>query len=235
MKNKRSAGPRMLGRLLFLSCLILCQLTEVVSSEHDDVTRLTKSVKSTKSPTVAKSIKKGSTTTGPPTVNGDCLNSPDYKYDNEGHNCQWVGNKENRRKSICLEPEVRDNCPQTCGICCDDSSTYKFQHQSGQMKFCRWLGKDKSRQDEYCSSYSNGEKVKNMCPLACNLCKEFIPLVTLSPTTSKSESQTSEPTTTEVLSKPPAPGPTISSTKEPTPVPTAKPTLKAPSKPGSRL
>jgi hypothetical protein len=105
-----------------------------------------------------------------------CLNSPTYRYDHDdqGHGCQWIRNKEDRRISLCQESEVREECPQTCGICCENNPDYKFQNKLGEMKSCKWLGKNEVRQDKYCDTYNNKNMVKDMCPLACDFCQSEV-------------------------------------------------------------
>ena len=103
-----------------------------------------------------------------------CLNSLTYDYDGQGHGCQWIRNKEDRRISLCQESEVREECPQTCGICCENNPDYEFQNNLGEMKSCKWLGKKEARQDKYCDTYNNKNMVKDMCPLACDFCQSDV-------------------------------------------------------------
>ena len=134
------------------------------------------------------------------------MNSPDYDYDGKDHGCQWIRNKEDRI-SLCQESEVREECPQTCGICCENNPEYKFQNKLGEMKSCKWLGKNQDRQDYYCDTYNNKNMVKDMCPLACDFCQSDIEV-------SKEPTPSPTPLTTQV-SKAPTPSPT--STPLPTP------------------
>jgi hypothetical protein len=109
-----------------------------------------------------------------------CLNNPDYVYDDEGHGCQWIRNEESRRTSLCLETEVRTQCPQTCGICCENNPEYEFFNSKGVAKHCTWLDKTElRRQLKFCDTFNNEEMVRNMCPLACDFCQELVPVTTI--------------------------------------------------------
>ena len=110
------------------------------------------------------------------TYNRACLNSVTYDYDGKDHGCNWIRNEDVRRITLCQESEVREECPQTCGICCEDNPDYEFETNLGKMKSCEWLlgGKKKDRQDKYCDTYNNKEMVKDMCPLACDFCQSEI-------------------------------------------------------------
>ena len=119
---------------------------------------------------------------GIPSLFAACLNSPDYDYDGQGHGCQWIRNKEERRVDLCQETEVRSQCPQTCGICCENNPDYKFENNLKEMKSCFWLGQQENRQQKYCDTHNNGEMVRNMCPLACDFCQDKVLVPSPSPT-----------------------------------------------------
>jgi len=50
-----------------------------------------------------------------------CLNSRtfSYFYENKQRQCANVRLKEGRRQEMCQFEDVRENCPQSCGICCE--------------------------------------------------------------------------------------------------------------------
>lgn len=58
---------------------------------------------------------------------------------------------------------------------CEDSQEYTFGSYNSTEKnttitrTCSWLV-DVERKDEWCDEIANGEKVGEMCPLACNNC-----------------------------------------------------------------
>ena len=54
-----------------------------------------------------------------------CINNASYERGN-GKKCDWIGKTEKRRKRLCAKDVVREGCPQTCGLCCLDSPTFKF-------------------------------------------------------------------------------------------------------------
>jgi len=50
-----------------------------------------------------------------------CLNSQTFSYyfDNLQRQCKDVRLKEDRRNAMCQIEVVRENCPQSCGECCE--------------------------------------------------------------------------------------------------------------------
>ena len=105
---------------------------------------------------------------------GSCLNNPDFEI-SLGRGCQWIRNKEERRVEICESDDVvREECPQTCGLCCENDPDYEFFADNGDVKDCEWIEKKEGR-TRYCPTFNNGEMVQNMCPVACNFCQVFVP------------------------------------------------------------
>ena len=74
-----------------------------------------------------------------------CTNKGSYIYEDatssRTFDCRTIRQREKHRISFCLEDEVRENCPQTCGICCEDDPTYKFETTYGDDKDCDWLAR----------------------------------------------------------------------------------------------
>jgi hypothetical protein len=62
-----------------------------------------------------------------------CVNNPDFTWGsvtddgNPQKNCKQIRNKEERRVDMCPIPEVNAACPQTCGLCCEDDSIFRFK------------------------------------------------------------------------------------------------------------
>mmetsp|Transcript_20140 Transcript_20140/g.24827 ORF Transcript_20140/g.24827 Transcript_20140/m.24827 type:complete len:369 (-) Transcript_20140:180-1286(-) len=105
-----------------------------------------------------------------------CSNNSTYTYagDSESTTCLEIRLDEQRRQTACTDEEVRENCPQTCGICCSDSSSYTFRNQFGEEKDCVWLGSKDFHGYLYCDDYQNGRMVKDACPVACNFCQPYV-------------------------------------------------------------
>lgn len=119
--------------------------------------------------------------------------------------CNQIELEERERIKFCQSHEVRENCPRSCGICCEDTTLFQFQTRHGLMKDCQWLGKQEVRSFLYCNDQDeNGNSISESCPKACNVCKPFvddnIPEYILSMTIPPVEETTSSPT----LSPPPS-------------------------------
>ncbi len=84
---------------------------------------------------------------------------------------------ETLRQTSCLIADVRDACPQTCGLCCKNSPNFVFRlkEDSPKRKTCEWLEKRENQKFiHYCDEYQNGRMIKDACPESCNFC---VPLV----------------------------------------------------------
>lgn len=117
-------------------------------------------------------------------VEAACLNSDDWYYEsNKDHGCQWVRMREYRRKALCKLDDVEENCPQSCGICCDNDPKYKIFNSRNQVN-CGWIVRNQSnklnRREKFCDRYNGGTMVRNACPESCDLC--FMPTSVPSPT-----------------------------------------------------
>jgi len=124
-------------------------------------------------PSVTPSDKPTSSTDAPTVV---CLNSDTFRYNgNDKKDCQWIRNEEDRRVKICSKSiEAHDNCPQSCGLCCEDDASYTFETDNSGMQDCDWLSKKTVRQETYCEEWSNGSTVQNACPETCGLCQDYV-------------------------------------------------------------
>jgi len=214
-----------------------------------------KSTKSTKSNCTGKGKGKGkggrNNICCDPAPATSCINDDDFRIDDDDDkSCKWVRNQEPRRQRNCKRDDVHNNCPISCGLCCEDDPTYTFDAgESTGERCCAWIAEHPdSRTDTYCDKYISGQMVRNACPKTCGLCKDYVSVEpsspptrsptkgpsdspTKSPTKSPSDSPTDSPTespsdfpTTSVPSKSPTKIPTISPTKGPTKVPTKVPT-----------
>ena len=107
------------------------------------------------------------------TCSSNCVNNDSYvNAHNPQATCRWIRWKENRRKEYCKEQEVHDNCPLTCGVCCEDDPSYEFDCDSIKTEH------DLST---YCDGdWFKGRAIRDGCPKSCGFCKTFIvPAVTL--------------------------------------------------------
>lgn len=106
-----------------------------------------------------------------------CLNDQLFKFDYDATflTCEQIGEEERRRIKLCQVEKVRQSCPQSCGICCENDPTYIFQTEYSSDQNCKWLGKHDIRSFLYCDENNhNGRKVSDACPKACNACKLYV-------------------------------------------------------------
>jgi len=71
--------------------------------------------------------------------------------------------------NLCPDINVSLSCPVSCGKCCEDSSTYKFNIKTNKKKKCKYL-KTNERKNEFCGD----KKVKAECALRCRNCQDDV-------------------------------------------------------------
>jgi len=78
-----------------------------------------------------------------------CLNSDTFKKEVNGvpRSCVWIRFMESRRVEHCVDPEVLNACPQSCGSCCDDDPTFEFANNFDVDVDCAWISKNSKRID----------------------------------------------------------------------------------------
>jgi len=97
-----------------------------------------------------------------------CSNDADYRYSNDTKkSCAWISYKPGRRKRHCVEEEVVNACPISCGLCCEDDLTFTFVTNAGKKQHCAWIAENpEMREKNLCRSRA----IRNHCTLACNIC-----------------------------------------------------------------
>ena len=132
-----------------------------------------------------------------PTMN--CINDEIFLYkDKNGKDCEWVGEKEWRRKNLCAnDRSVLQACPL---ICCYDVAKFIFP-VLGKLRSCEWI-KQNNKQIR-CQDVHDGMLVSDMCPLACNKCRipafptpapSILPSISSIPSTDPSTIPSDDPT-----------------------------------------
>jgi len=103
--------------------------------------------------------------------NDECKNDKDFRHDGVSfQNCDWVGDKEDRKKRLCKdEREVRKNCSKTCKECDNDEckDDKDFRHDGVSFKNCDWIGDNEDRRKKLCRE--ERDVLKN-CPKTCKDC-----------------------------------------------------------------
>ena len=113
--------------------------------------------------------------TSPPSIENHqlCFNNPDWHWPNmPSVTCKWIRNKEFRRQSYCRIGDTTVQCPQTCGICCEDDRTYSIDKKG--LKTCHWVSQTGSRINTFCPKFRNGRLVKDACPKTCDVCLDTV-------------------------------------------------------------
>lgn len=164
-----------------------------------------------------------------------CLNDKSFrKVINRGdgtewaRSCSWIRFKEVRRVKHCgNDPDVAANCPQACGMCCDNDDSYMFFNDARNLVECEWITKNvkkaQARIAKYCpriDNFENDVNIRDACPKACGFCFDA---VTASPTVSAFPSISSHPTISPAPTGIPSPTPTNVPTKTPSMSPTSEP------------
>ena len=97
----------------------------------------------------------------------DCINNDTYvNADNPLATCRWIRWKEERRQEYCKQQEVNDNCPLSCGVCCEDNPFIEFN--------CDSFNSDCE------GAWFKGRTVRDICPKSCGFCKDFVAPITIS-------------------------------------------------------
>ncbi len=164
-----------------------------------------------------------------------CLNDQDYKYEDgdKMRSCANIRLQDDRRTALCQKAEVRDACPQTCGICCEDDPDFTFplEKVSGVEQDCAWITQNENkmfiRQANYCGMGDRvgDTSIRNMCPLACDFCQELVDVI---PTEAPTTAAPTTPAPTTAAPTTAAPTTAAPTTAAPT---TAAPTTAAPTTP----
>jgi len=100
-----------------------------------------------------------------------CANDRKYKLKQNNKGCTWIGSRKKRRKNFCSKYKaVRKRCPVTCGVCCEDDTTFKFKLNNGQQKGCAWINPKKKNRMKYCKK----PFISSSCPIKCEDCKTLV-------------------------------------------------------------
>ena len=179
-KNAETVNPLPVLQPSVSSSFILPDLEHAESLEQIEAFQQTLTESSIEEPGLVSAITIDSSIEGfdlPLSV--PCLNSDTYLFNDEpGKTCKWIRNKEYRRQSLCTKSEVRSNCPQSCGLCCDDDPNYNYTIKNVVPKTCEWITEDSLNQ-QFCNKYRNGRMVRDGCSKSCNFCQSYIPLSTI--------------------------------------------------------
>ena len=167
-----------------------------------------------------------------------CTNNDDYVITGQDENSE---EKEYRcedfrwytvlREEFCVREDVHLNCPDSCGVCCQDDPSFLITRPNGSNENCSWLEDDAFRRDELCNTMSNGQFVRDACKKTCKVCKDY---VFVTPSISPTEAASASPSLAPSLSASPSlatslspslpPSASPSRTKSPTSNPTTRPT-----------
>jgi hypothetical protein len=182
-------------------------------------------------------------------IKGDrtCFDKPaaDFSFvsdDNHMITCEFLRYDEYERQKYCVDTTISDACPQTCGLCCEDSTSFKFRTSDGKKRDCEWIanhGTESGQAKTYCNTRNNGALVRVLCPQACGACKDFIEpkpsespskQPTLAPTHVPSSFPSNKPhrTPSSIPSATPSTLPSVQPSKTPTQKGTIPDVTKAP-------
>lgn len=102
-----------------------------------------------------------------------CFNNDTYTYHSiKNLTCKKIRINDDRRQVLCKRKKVRLNCPQTCGLCCDDNPNYSFViPTSSDAITCADISDSKLLKKQLCNKYFKQSMVRNECPDACDFCQ----------------------------------------------------------------
>ena len=64
----------------------------------------------------------------------NCINNYTFQqYGKQKRSCSWIRASETRRRKNCLDIDVMNNCPQSCGACCEDDAMYTLTASNGEQ------------------------------------------------------------------------------------------------------
>jgi len=108
----------------------------------------------------------------------NCIDDAMVQIDKHDRECIWLKKDPSRLKK-CNRIKVREACPHSCGICCMDDAEYTFETRLRgifRTRDCDWVKEKGGNLEKLCNgsilSSSNGQLVKEGCPLACNKCND---------------------------------------------------------------
>jgi len=127
-----------------------------------------------------------------------CTNNDDYVITKQDGNsekeyiCEDFRWHEVLRQEFCGREDVHLNCPESCGVCCQDDPSFFLTRPNGSNENCSWLEEDEYRREEWCNTMSNGQFVRNACKKTCKVCKDYVYVTpSISPTASPSSASAS--------------------------------------------
>ena len=108
-------------------------------------------------------------------VNGDvsqCADDPNFEVEyfrDKIISCEHIKADESMKLLFCNQKIVKKACMKTCGYCCRDNETFKFDDQGSKRK-CAYIAR-KYKQELCDNPIKDGSDkvVSDMCPKACNI------------------------------------------------------------------
>jgi arylsulfatase A-like enzyme len=155
-----------------------------------------------------------------------CTNNDDYEITSQDENSE---EKEYRcedfrwytvlREELCAREDVHLNCPDSCGVCCQDDPSFVITRPNGSNENCSWLEDDEFRREEWCNTMSNGQFVRDACKKTCKVCKDY---VYVTPSISPTEVASASPSLAPSLSASPSLTPSFGPSLPPSASPSSK-------------
>lgn len=168
-----------------------------------------------------------------------CINDRDYRININGEvrSCNWIRYQEDRRKELCLDEEVRQFCPHSCGLCCEDDPNYTFTNGLDLEVDCSWILKNENKVDQRKAKFCIAEdgdqfdviNIRVGCPRSCDFCFSEIEAASQVPSSEPSNAPSEKPSTS--ASQEPSQEPTRSPTQVPTRTPSISPSQRPTSHP----
>lgn len=112
----------------------------------------------------------------PSAIYTDCIDNPSFAYN--GYD-RWDCTKIRRagtRENLCKEVSVRTNCKLTCGLCCEDDTSFTFGRRN--QRDCDWIGATTTRKTKLCANnkFRDDKRIIYVCSKTCDTCEDEVTL-----------------------------------------------------------
>lgn len=123
-----------------------------------------------------------------------CKDKPNWRYnDKERKTCEWIWKNPDKRARLCEKKRVKTNCPETCGVDCNDlinrngptdpmppleqtpprdpcKNDPSWRWNDKERKSCDWISRKPQNKERLCVK----RRVREACPETCGVVCEDV-------------------------------------------------------------
>ena len=102
----------------------------------------------------------------------DCIDNPSFVYNS--YDCNFMRRNDPTRETYCKYDSVRRNCKLTCGLCCEDDTSFIFGKRL--QRDCDWIGADTTRKARLCGKkvFRDDKRIIFVCSKTCGTCEDEV-------------------------------------------------------------